>query len=43
LLTNDSVNLAVVRRLGINGIATANGNFDSIQDFVIYKPDDIVP
>lgn len=42
LLTNDSLNLAVARRLGINDIATADKGFDSAQGFIVYKPTDIV-
>lgn len=42
LLTNDSLNLSVARRLGINDIATADKGFDSAQDFIIYQPTDIV-
>jgi predicted nucleic acid-binding protein len=42
LLTIDSVNLAVARRLGINEIATADSNFDHIQGLIVSKPDDLV-
>ncbi len=42
LLTNDALNLAVARRLGINEIATADTNFDHIQGLIVYKPDDLV-
>jgi predicted nucleic acid-binding protein len=42
LLTNDSLNLAVARRLGLNEISTADKGFDSAQGFIIYKPTDIV-
>ncbi|MFA7343234.1 MAG: type II toxin-antitoxin system VapC family toxin [Terrimicrobiaceae bacterium] len=41
LLTNDSLNLAVARRLGIKEFATADPNFDQVQGLVIYKPADI--
>lgn len=41
LPTNDSLNLAVARRLGINEIATADRAFDSAQGFIVYKPGDI--
>ena len=42
LLTNDALNLAVARRLGINEIATADTNFDHIQGLIVYKPDDLL-
>ena len=41
LLTIDSINLAVSRRLGINEIATADANFDHIQGLTICKPGDL--
>ena len=41
LLTNDSLNLALARRLGIPALATADSNFDSAQGILVYKPDDI--
>jgi predicted nucleic acid-binding protein len=42
LLTNDSLNLAVARRLGLGELATADKGFDSAQGFIVYKPTDIV-
>jgi predicted nucleic acid-binding protein len=42
LLTIDSINLAVARRLGINEIATADANFDHIQGLIVYKPGDLL-
>ncbi len=42
LLTNDALNLAVARRLGVNEIATADTNFDLIQGAIVYKPEDLV-
>lgn len=41
LLTNDSLNLAVARRLGIQEIATADKSFDNVPGVIIYKPEDI--
>jgi predicted nucleic acid-binding protein len=41
LLTNDSLNLAVAHRLGINELATADSNFDLVQGIIVYKPADI--
>ncbi len=41
LLTNDSLNLAVARRLGVSELATADKGFDSAQGFIVYKPNDI--
>jgi predicted nucleic acid-binding protein len=43
LLTNDSLNLAVAKRLGVQGIATADANFDAIQGLIVYKPQEITP
>ncbi|HRT10163.1 MAG TPA: type II toxin-antitoxin system VapC family toxin [Candidatus Paceibacterota bacterium] len=43
LLTNDSLNLAVAKRLGIHEIATADANFDKVQGVIAYKPADINP
>jgi predicted nucleic acid-binding protein len=43
LLTNDSLNLAIAKRLGIQGIATADANFDRVQGLIVYKPADINP
>lgn len=42
LLTNDSLNLAVARRLGLTEIATADRGFDAAQGFIVYKPADVV-
>jgi predicted nucleic acid-binding protein len=42
LLTNDALNIATARRLGINEIATADAHFDRIQGIIVYKPDDLV-
>jgi len=42
LLTIDSINLAVARRLGINEIATADTNFEHIQGVIVHRPDDLV-
>ena len=42
LLTIDSINLAVARRLGINEIATAEAHFDHIQGLIVYKPGDLL-
>ncbi len=41
LLTNDALNLAVTKRLGIQEIATADSNFDHVQGLIVYKPSDI--
>jgi predicted nucleic acid-binding protein len=42
LLTNDSLNLAVAKRLGIQEIVTADTSFDAIQGLIVYKPQDII-
>lgn len=41
LLTLDSLNLAVARRLGIQEIATTDSNFDHIPGLIVYKPGDL--
>jgi predicted nucleic acid-binding protein len=41
LLTIDSLNLAVARRLGIQEIATTDSNFDHIPGLIVYKPGDL--
>lgn len=41
LLTVDSINLAVAKRIGMNEIATAYSHFDHIQGLIVYKPDDL--
>lgn len=41
LLTNDSLNLAAARRLGLRGIATADKSFDNVPGLIVYRPDDI--
>lgn len=41
LLTNDSLNFAVAKRLGIQAIATADKSFDNVPGIVIHKPEDI--
>lgn len=43
LLTNDALNLAIGRRHGIKGIATAGKTFDDLPAIIIYKPEDISP
>jgi predicted nucleic acid-binding protein len=42
LLTMDSINFAIARRLGISEIATADTNFDHIRSLTIYKPGDVL-
>jgi predicted nucleic acid-binding protein len=42
LLTNDALNLAVTKRLGIREIATADKIFDSVQGIIVYKPGDLI-
>jgi len=41
LLTNDSLNLAVARRLGLREIATADTHFDGVAGLGVYRPEDI--
>jgi predicted nucleic acid-binding protein len=42
LLTNDSLNLAVARRLGLTALATADQGFDAVHGFMVYRPSDLV-
>jgi hypothetical protein len=42
LLTTDSINLAIARRLGITEIATVASNLDTIQGLIVYKLEDVV-
>ena len=42
LLTNDSLHLAVAKRLGIRGIATGDTGFDNVPGVIVYKPEDII-
>jgi predicted nucleic acid-binding protein len=41
LLTNDSLNLAVARRLGLHDIATADTHFDGVVGLGVYRPEDV--
>jgi predicted nucleic acid-binding protein len=43
LLTNDSLQLAVAERIGINEIATADKGLDVVRGIIVYKPRDIAP
>jgi len=43
LLTHDSLQLAVAERMGITEIATADKNFDAVQNVTVYKPADLNP
>jgi hypothetical protein len=43
LVTTDSLNLAIARRLGINEIAIIGSLFDAVQGLIVYKPQDITP
>jgi predicted nucleic acid-binding protein len=43
LLTNDSLNFAVARRLGLQELATADKSFDNVPGIIVYKPEDIAP
>lgn len=41
LLTNDALNLAVIKRLGLQEIATADSNFDHVPGLIVYRPSDL--
>lgn len=42
LLTNDSLNIAVAKRLGIREVATADKILDSVQGLIVYRPEDLI-
>ena len=42
LLTNDSINLALLRRLQLRYLATCDRDFERIDDIKIWKPNDLV-
>ena len=41
LMTNDSVTVALMRKLGLIAIATADADFDNVSAFRVYQPGDI--
>ncbi len=41
LLTNDSLNLAVAKRLGLTEFVTADAEFANVAGLVVYRPDDL--
>jgi predicted nucleic acid-binding protein len=41
LLTINSINLAVARRLGLAAMVTADTAFDNVQGMIVYRPDDL--
>jgi predicted nucleic acid-binding protein len=41
LLTNDSLNIAVMKRLALTAFSTADSQFDAVSDITVYKPDDL--
>ncbi|RKY02162.1 hypothetical protein DRP77_08380 [Candidatus Poribacteria bacterium] len=41
LMTNDSLNLACMERLGIRDIATRDEDFEAVEWINVWKPDDI--
>ena len=41
LMTNDSVTVALMRKLGLTAIATADADFDNISALRVYQPRDI--
>ncbi len=41
LLTNDSLNLALMKRLGIRNIATRDIDFERVKEINVWKPTDI--
>ena len=41
LMTNDSITVALMRKLSLTAIATADADFDNISDLRVYQPGDI--
>jgi predicted nucleic acid-binding protein len=41
LMTNDSVTIALMHRMGLTGIATHDSDFERIPGIIIYQPEDI--
>jgi predicted nucleic acid-binding protein len=41
LLTNDSLNLAAARRLGLRDVATADSHFDGVSGWRVFRPRDL--
>ena len=41
LMTNDSVTVALMRKLGLTAIATADADFDNVSHIRVYQPGDI--
>jgi predicted nucleic acid-binding protein len=41
LMTNDSVTVALMRKLGLTAIATADTDFDNLSALRVYQPGDI--
>jgi predicted nucleic acid-binding protein len=41
LMTNDSVTVALIRKLGLRAIATADADFDNLSVLRVYQPGDI--
>jgi len=41
LMTNDSVTVALMRKLGLTAIATADADFDNLSALRVYQPGDI--
>jgi predicted nucleic acid-binding protein len=41
LMTNDSVTVALMRKMGLRDIATADADFDNVSHLRVYQPGDI--
>ncbi|MGH7965599.1 MAG: type II toxin-antitoxin system VapC family toxin [Candidatus Binatia bacterium] len=41
LLTNDSVTVALMRKLGLTSIATHDSDLLRVTDLTVYRPDDV--
>ncbi|MBI4551234.1 MAG: type II toxin-antitoxin system VapC family toxin [Candidatus Latescibacteria bacterium] len=42
LLTNDSINLALMRRLQVKYIATCDRDFDRVDGVTLWRPKDLI-
>ena len=41
LMTNDSVTVALMRKLGLRDIATYDADLDGVSGIMVYQPEDI--
>lgn len=41
-MTNDSVTVALVRKMGLRDVATADADFNNVSHISVYQPGDIL-